>query len=93
MIAVRSSASASEHRLELVVREGHGYRRATGRLLLSYMNYYNVTRAHLSLAKDAPLSRTVKRQGILCGPVLGGLHHQYGGFDLRQAQVRDSSGQ
>jgi hypothetical protein len=41
VIAVRSSASASEHRLELVVREGHGYRRATGRLLLSYMNYYN----------------------------------------------------
>ena len=47
-------------------------------VLLSYMNYYNETRTHLSLAKDAPLSRTVKRQGILCGPVLGGLHHQYG---------------
>jgi transposase InsO family protein len=48
-------------------------------VLLSYMNYYNETRAHLSLAKDAPLSRAVKRAGrILCRPVLGGLHHQYG---------------
>src|SRR5712671_2904211 len=48
-------------------------------VLLSYMNYYNETRTHLSLAKDAPLSRTVKRAGrILCRPVLGRLHHQYG---------------
>jgi hypothetical protein len=47
-------------------------------VLLSYMNYYNETRTHLSLAKDAPLSRTVKRAGhINCRPVLGGLHHQY----------------
>src|SRR5258705_11709135 len=47
-------------------------------LLLSYMSYYNETRTHLSLDKDAPLSRTVKRAGpILCCPVLGGLHHQY----------------
>ena len=46
-------------------------------VLLSYMNYYNETRTHLSLAKDAPLSRAVKREGrILCRPVLGGLHHQ-----------------
>ena len=47
-------------------------------LLLSYMSYYNETRTHLSLDKDAPLSRPVKRAGpILCCPVLGGLHHQY----------------
>jgi hypothetical protein len=31
-----------------------------------------------ALDKDAPLSRTVKRAGgILCRPVLGGLHHEY----------------
>jgi transposase InsO family protein len=48
-------------------------------LLRSYTTYYNETRTHLSLDKDAPLSRTVKRAGrILCRPVLGGLHHQYG---------------
>jgi transposase InsO family protein len=28
-------------------------------VLLSYLNYYNETRTHLSLDKDAPLSRTV----------------------------------
>jgi hypothetical protein len=47
-------------------------------VLLSYMNYYNETRTHLSLENDAPLSRTVQRAGrILRLPILGGLHHQY----------------
>jgi len=42
------------------------------------MNYYNETRTHLSLDKDAPLSRTVQRAGrVLRLPILGGLHHQY----------------
>src|ERR1700731_270558 len=49
------------------------------RILKSYARYYNETRTHLALDKDAPLSRTVKRAGrILCRPVLGGLHHEYG---------------
>jgi transposase InsO family protein len=48
-------------------------------LLRSYTTYYNGTRTHLSLDKDSPLSRTVKRAGcVFCRPVLGGLHHQYG---------------
>ncbi len=48
------------------------------RFLKSYARYYNETRTHLALDKDAPLSRTVKRAGrILCRPVLGGLHHEY----------------
>ena len=47
-------------------------------VLLSYMNYYNETRTHQSLDKDAPQSRTVQRAGrILRLPILGGLHHQY----------------
>jgi hypothetical protein len=47
-------------------------------LLLSYMQYYNEARTHLSLEKDAPVSRAVDRAGhILCRPILGGLHHQY----------------
>ena len=46
--------------------------------LLSYMKYYNEVRTHLSLEKDAPVSRPIERAGhILCRPVLGGLHHQY----------------
>jgi len=47
-------------------------------VLLSYMNYYNGTRTHLSLHKDAPISRAAETVGrILCRPILGGLHHQY----------------
>ena len=47
-------------------------------LLLSYMNYYNGTRTHLSLHKDAPISPAAETVGrILCRPILGGLHHQY----------------
>jgi len=48
------------------------------RILKSYARYYNETRTHLALDKDAPLSRTVKRAGrLLCRPILGGLHHEY----------------
>ena len=47
-------------------------------LLLSYVNYYNSVRTHLSLAKDFPLVRPVHAVGrIQPRPVLGGLHHQY----------------
>jgi hypothetical protein len=47
-------------------------------LLLSYMNYYYEVRTHLSLNKDAPMSRAADRAGcIIVRPVLGGLHHQY----------------
>ena len=47
-------------------------------VLLSYMKYHNEIRTHLSLEKDAPVSRAVKPAGtILCRPVLGGLQHQY----------------
>jgi transposase InsO family protein len=47
-------------------------------VLLSYMSYYNGTRTHLSLNKDAPMSRVAETAGrILCRPILGGLHHQY----------------
>jgi len=42
------------------------------------MKYHNEIRTHLSLEKDAPVSRAVKLAGtILWRPVLGGLHDQY----------------
>src|ERR1700687_1008879 len=48
-------------------------------VLLSYKDYYNATRTHLSLNKDAPVPRGVEWAGnIVCRPILGGLHHQYG---------------
>jgi hypothetical protein len=47
-------------------------------LLGSYQRYYNEARTHLSLNKDAPISRTVETVGsIVAKPLLGGLHHQY----------------
>src|ERR1700752_130487 len=36
------------------------------RILKFYARYYNETRTHLALNKDAPLSRTVKRAGAFC---------------------------
>ena len=47
-------------------------------LLKSYQGYYNAARTHLSLDKDAPVSRKVQALGrIVAEPLLGGLHHQY----------------
>jgi hypothetical protein len=47
-------------------------------VLRCYTEYYNAARTHLSLAKDAPISRTVQDVGsIVPLPILGGLHHHY----------------
>jgi transposase InsO family protein len=47
-------------------------------VLLSYQDYYNASRTHLSLNKDAPVPRGAERAGnIVCRPILGGLHHHY----------------
>ena len=43
-----------------------------------YADYYNQSRTHLSLDKDAPTRRQIQRVGrIAPTPVLGGLHHRY----------------
>src|ERR1700738_614106 len=48
------------------------------RILKNYAAYYNVSRTHRSLNKDAPLRRAIERLGaVVSRPVLGGLHHQY----------------
>jgi len=47
-------------------------------VLMLYSLYYNETRTHLGLAKDAPLRRAVQRSGtIVATPILSGLHHRY----------------
>lgn len=47
-------------------------------VLSAYATYYNQTRPHRSLQKDAPICRAVQRSGdIVTIPILGGLHHQY----------------
>jgi transposase InsO family protein len=48
------------------------------RILQSYARYYNETRTHLALGKDAPISRSVQRTGMVTSlAILGGLHHHY----------------
>ena len=48
------------------------------RVLTAYSRYYNQTRTHLSLEKDAPLGRAIQRHGaIVTVPILSGLHHCY----------------
>jgi transposase InsO family protein len=48
------------------------------RVLKSYARYYNESRIHRALSKDAPFPRAVERLGVITSqPVLGGLHHQY----------------
>ena len=49
-------------------------------IVRDYVRHYNVTRTHLSLAKDAPDARRVSgpEEGkIIAVPRVGGLHHEY----------------
>lgn len=51
-----------------------------GRVLMEYIDYYNESRTHLSLAKDCPVPRAVERphsETIRHRPMVGGLHHRY----------------
>jgi transposase InsO family protein len=60
---------------DYVVALGEGHLR---RVLRSYARYYNETRTHRSLNKDAPIHRAVESLGAITSrPVLGGLHHHY----------------
>jgi putative transposase len=61
----------------IVINERHATK-----LLRDYQaNYYNSSRTHLGLAKDAPLGRPVQSAEagteIISVPILGGLHHRY----------------
>src|SRR5260370_42152782 len=48
------------------------------RILGRYTAYYNESRIHRSLDKDAPFHRAIERLSVITSqPVLGGLHHQY----------------
>jgi transposase InsO family protein len=59
----------------IVLNERHLHR-----ILVSYSRYYNRSRTHLALAKDAPNPRRVHERGlgeVLASPEVGGLHHRY----------------
>jgi putative transposase len=54
--------------------------RSLRRTLKNYFAYYQRSRTHLALAKDAPESRVVEKPEsgrIVAIPQLGGLHHRY----------------
>src|SRR5579883_269102 len=54
----------------------HGLRR----ILKSYFDYYQSSRTHLALGKDAPISRSVQPRTlgkVIALPQVGGLHHRY----------------
>ena len=73
--AERLIGSIRRECLDHVVIFGEAHLR---QVLNAYATYYNNVRTHLSLAKDAPLVRPVRRVGsIAARPILGGLHHQY----------------
>ena len=58
-----------------IIAIGEGHLR---RILRSYAHYYNVSRTHHSLSKDAPCRRLIETVGtIVSEPILGGLHHRY----------------
>jgi putative transposase len=60
----------------IVILNARGLRR----VLNAYVDYYSKSRTHLSLDKDAPVSRpaaTLADGRIVAIPQLGGWHHRY----------------
>jgi putative transposase len=75
--AERVIGSIRRECLDHVVVIGERHLRA---ILTKYVDYYNGSRTHLSLAKDAPEPRTVQRPSegrVVAMPRVGGLHHEY----------------
>jgi putative transposase len=57
----------------IIVNERH-----LRRVLRTYVAYYERSRTHLALGKDAPMERAVQPNGcIVVRPEVGGLHHRY----------------
>ncbi len=74
-MTARNDGTLRHECLDRVVIFGQAHLR---RILSGYAAYYNQTRTHLALQKDAPLRRAIQRIGtVIVVPVLGGLHHQY----------------
>jgi hypothetical protein len=73
--AERLIASICRKCTDHVVALGEGHLR---RILQSHARYYNESRSHRSLNKDAPVHRAIENFGaIMSRPVLDGLHHRY----------------
>ena len=71
----RLIGSARRECIDHVIVLGEGHLR---RIMSTYATYYNESRTHLSLGKDAPIGRAIERFGrIVAQPMVGGLHHRY----------------
>jgi len=74
-VAERLIGSIRQECVDHIIVLGEAHLR---RILKSYARYYNRTRTHLALDKDAPISRPVQRTGVVRAlAILGGLHHHY----------------
>jgi transposase InsO family protein len=73
--AERLIGSVRRECLDHIIVFGEAHLRS---VLRSYTSYYNGTRTHWSLDKDAPVHRPIQRIGALRShAILGGLHHKY----------------
>jgi transposase InsO family protein len=71
----RLIGSARRECIDHVIVLGESHLR---RIMSRYAAYYNETRTHLSLGKDAPKGRAIERFGrITAQPLVGGLPHRY----------------
>jgi len=58
-----------------VIVFGEAYLR---RIVSLYASYYNEAHTHLSLGKDAPISRPIEQFGhVIAKPMVGAMHHRY----------------
>ena len=74
-VAERLIGTLRRECLDQIVVFGEAHLR---QILSAYAAYYNQTRTHLALQKDAPRQRSVQRFGRIAAiPVLAGLHHRY----------------
>ena len=70
----RSIGSIRRECLDHVIIWGEAHLR---QILKAYTAYYNATRTHLGIDKDAPNRRPIERCGVIvANAVLGGLHHR-----------------
>src|SRR5690349_20444532 len=73
--AERSIGSIRRECLDHVIIWGEAHLR---HVLKAYTAYYNATRTHLGIDKDAPNCRPIESYGVIvANAVLGGLHHRY----------------
>jgi len=71
----RSIGSIRRECLDHVIIWGEAHLR---HVLKAYTAYYNATRTHLGIDKDAPNWRPIESCGVIvANAVLGGLHHRY----------------